>query len=288
MRALKTAWKHIRRTPYQALAAILIITQAFIVISVFTFVILGSAKIISYFESKPQVIAFFKDEAKQEDIDSLKESIQATGKVSKIKFVSKQEALKIYQQQNRDNPLLLDLVTADYLPASLDISTTKIEDLSGIFDLLKSSSIVKEVAFQKDIVATLTSWTNAIRKIGLALIFVLALDSIAIMVIIIGIKIANRREEIEIMRLLGASSWYVRWPFLYEGIFYGLCGSLIGWVVASGSLLYFTPFLVSFLGNIPLLPVSPVFLLELLGVELCLAIVLGTVASFIAVFRYLK
>src|SRR3989344_1881295 len=139
MRALKSAWKHIRRTPYQAFAAILIITQAFIVISLFTFLILGSARVIAYFESKPQVIAFFRDEAKQEDIEELRKTIEETGKVAKIKFVSKHEALKIYQEQNKDNPLLLDLVTADYLPSSLDIATLKIDDLSGIFDILKNS-----------------------------------------------------------------------------------------------------------------------------------------------------
>lgn len=288
MRALKTAWKHVRRTPYQAFAAVLIITQAFVVISLFTFLILGSARIIAYFESKPQVIAFFRDEAKQEDIDQLKRTIEETGKVAKIKFVSKHEALKIYQEQNKDNPLLLDLVTADYLPSSLDISTSKIEDLSSVFDILKSSPIVKEAAFQKDVVATLTSWTNAIRKIGIVLIGVLAIDSIVIMVIIIGIKISKRREEIEIVRLLGATSWYVRWPFLYEGIFYGLCGAFVGWMLASVGLLYSIPFLSQFLGAIPLFPIPPLFFLLLLGVELCLAIILGSIASFIAVLRYLK
>lgn len=288
MGALKTTWNHIRRTPYQAFAAILIITQAFFVISLFTFIILGSSKIINYFESKPQVIAFFKDETKQEDIDKIAQTIKSTGKVASIKFISKQQALEIYRNQNKGDPLLLDLVTADYLPASLEISTVKIEDLTDVFDILKNSSLVRNVSFQKDIIATLTAWTNAIRKIGVVLIGVLALDSIVIMVIIIGIKISQRKREIEIVRLLGATSWYIRWPFLYEGVFYGLCGALIGWALASGMLLYATPFLSAFLQGIPLLPVSPLFLLTLLGVEFSLAIVLGTIASFIAVLRYLK
>ncbi len=285
---LRTMWHHVRRSPYQAFAAILIITQTFFVISIFTFVITGSAKIINYFESKPQVAAFFKDEAKQENIDALKEQLKATGKVSELRFVSKEEALKIYSEQNKNDPLLLEVVSADILPASLEVSAIKIEDLGGISEMLKRSSLVQQVIFQKDIVATLTSWTQALRKVGIGLIAVLALDSIFIMVIIIGIKISQKKEEIEIMRLIGATTWYVRWPFIFEGVLYGTAGAFLGWISSSLVLLYATPILSSFLRGIPLLPVPPVFFLELLGGEILLAIVLGVVASMLAVLRYLK
>lgn len=288
MGRLRTMWHHVRRSPYQAFAAILIITQTFFVISIFTFVIAGSAKIISYFESKPQVAAFFKDEAKQENIDALKEQLKSTGKVSELRFVSKEEALKIYSEQNKNDPLLLEVVSADILPASLEVSAIKIEDLGGISEMLKRSSLVQQVIFQKDIVATLTSWTQALRKVGIGLIAVLALDSIFIMVIIIGIKISQKKEEIEIMRLIGATTWYIRWPFIFEGIFYGVIGAFFGWISSSLVLLYATPILSSFLRGIPLLPVPPVFFLGLLGGELLLAIVLGMVASMLAVLRYLK
>lgn len=285
---LKTTWHHIRRSPYQTLAAIFIMMQTFLVISFFTFLIFGSARIISYFESLPQVAVFFKNEAKQENIDALKEQIKATGKVSKINFVSKQEALRIYREQNKDDPMLLELVTADVLPASLEISAIKIDDLTTISEMLKNNSFIERVIFPKDVVSSLKVWTDALRKIGAALIVVLALDSIFVMSIIIGIKISKKRDEIEILRLIGATNWYIRWPFIYEGVFYGVIGAFFGWLISVAALLYTTPFLVSFLGNIPLLPVSPLFLLELLGAELALAIFLGTFSSFLAVLRYLK
>lgn len=287
-RHLKTAWHHIRRYPYQTSAAILIMTLTFFVVSAFTFLILGSSKIISYFESKPQVTAFFRDEAKQENIDALKDQLNSTGKIANMRFVSKQEALEIYTQQNKDDPLLLDLVTADILPSSLEISTAKIDDLSGISEMLKQSSFVAEVIFQKDVVSTLTAWTSAIRKIGIALVVGLSLVSIFIMATIIGIKISHKKDEIEIMRLIGATSWYVRWPFLFEGMFYAVFGAFLGWLIASGLLLYATPFLSTFLRGIPDLAVSPLFLLGLLGAEFLLAIILSVFSSFLAVLRYLK
>lgn len=288
MKSFRTTWNHVRRSPYQALAAIMIMTLTFLAISVFSMVTIGSSRVIEYFESKPQVTAFFKNDASDQEIQSLSSSMEQSEKVGGIKFVSKEEALKIYRQQNKSDPLLLDLVTADILPASLEVSANRIEDLSPIATTLKSSPIVSEVIFQKDVVQTLTSWTTAIRRIGVGVIVVLSVVSVFIMATIIGFKISQKREEIEIMRLLSATNWYIRWPFLLEGILYGIIGAFFGWLISSVGLLYATPYLQSFLGPIPLLPVPLVFLLGLLGAELIVAIVLGSLSSFLAVLRYLK
>lgn len=285
---LKTTWHHIRRSPYQAFAAILIMTLTFFVVTMFSFVIYGSSKIISYFESKPQVTVFFKDEAKQENIDALKEQLMSSGKVASIRFVSKKEAFEIYRQQNKNDPLLLELVTPDILPSSLEISAVKIEELSKISEMLRDAPFVQEVIFQKDVVSTLTSWTQALRKIGIGLIALLVSVSIFIIGTNIGIKISQKREEIEITRLIGATYWYIRWPFIFEGIFYSVIGAILGWTVTTGLLLYATPFLTSFLRGIPLFPVQPILLGELLGIEFLLALLLGGFASFLAVLRYLK
>ncbi len=288
MKFTQTTWRNIRRSPYQALAAILIMSLTFLTVSFFILILFGSAKVISYFESKPQVTAFFRDEAKQSDIDALQNTLKSDPHVASVKFVSKQEALKIYKEQNKSDPLLLDLVTADILPSSLEISTVKIEDLSAVSNDIKSSPIVSEVIFQRDIVSTLSSWTSALRKIGIAAIIVLSLVSIFIMVTIIGIKISQKKDDIEIMRLIGANNRYIRWPFILEGIFYGLVGALIGFTISMIVLVIATPSLSSFLRGIPLFPISPVFVLEMLLGEFILAILLGGLSSYLAVLRYLK
>lgn len=285
---IETAWKHIRRSPYQALAAIMIMVVTFLAVSVFTILTLGSSKVISYFESKPQVTAFFHDEATQSQIDQLKGQLEATQKVSKLRFVSKQEALRIYKEQNKNDPLLLDLVTADVLPASLEISTYSLADLPAISDSLRKDSIVQEVVFQQDVVHTLTSWTNAIRYIGLGLIIILSIVSILIMATIIGMKISQKKEEIEVMQLIGATRWYISWPFIYEGMFYGILGAVVGWIVTSVALFASSPYLSSFLQGIPLFPIPWYFYVGLLGGEILLAMILGWFASLIAVRRYIK
>ncbi len=288
MKATKTTLQHIRRSPYQSLAAVFIMVLTFLSITVFSFIVFGSSAVVNFFESKPQVTAFFKDTATQPNIDSLRNQLDQTGMIASSKYISKQQALQIYKAQNKNDPLLLDLVTADILPASLEISTTKIQDLGPVSQILQKSPYVSQVVYQKDIVSTLARWTNAIRVIGVILIVILTVVSIFIMMTVIGFKVSQKREEIEIMKLLSATNWYIRWPFMLEGILYGAVGTFVGWVIATGGLLYFSPFLESFLRGIPILPVSPLFLVGLLVGELVLAVLLGILASSLAVLRYLK
>ena len=285
---LSTMWNHIRRSPYQAMAAILIMMLTFLAVSVFAILIIGSNGVISYFESKPQVTAFFKDNATQDQITSLENTLKATGTVSSITFVSKDQALQIYRQQNKNDPLLLELVTADVLPASLEISATNVADLPAISTYLQKNPVVQEVVYQKDVVSALTNWTNAIKIIGVLLIGLLSLVSIFIMSIIIGLKISHKKDEIEIMQLIGATKWYISNPFVLEGIFYGVVGAFFGWAVSSGVLLATTPLLLSFLRGIPVVPAPWWFYAALLGGELLLAVLLGVFSSLLAVMRYIK
>lgn len=288
MKYNKATWKNIRRSPYQALAAIFIMSLTFLIISFFTFLLYGSHQIIGFLESKPQVTAFFKNEAKQEEINNLETQIRANEKVASVKFVSKEQALEIYREQNKNDPLLLDLVTADVLPASLEISTIKIEDLQGISDILKSSTIVQEVIYQKDVISTLTSWTNAVRGVGIGLIAVLSLVSVFTMVTIIGMKISQKKQDMEIMKLIGATNWHIRWPFILEGIYYGIIGAFIGWAIASGLLWFSMPALTEFFKGISIFTNVPVLIAILLAIEIIAAIILGAISSYFAVLRYLK
>src|SRR3990167_1019459 len=156
---VNTVAKYIRRSPYQALSAIAIMTLTFFAISVFSILTIISVRFISYFESRPQLTVFFKDSATRDDIRALSDKLKKTGKTSSITFVSKEEALKIYKQQNKSDPILLDLVTADILPASIEVQAVQAEDLSSLAQVVKNAPIVEEVVFQKDIVDTLVAWT---------------------------------------------------------------------------------------------------------------------------------
>lgn len=285
---LRITWTHIRRTPYQSLAAVLIMILTFFVITVFTLLTAGSQAILNYFETRPQVTAFFEDQVTPEQVDLLKARLAETDKIKEMKYVSKEEALAIYREQNKEDPLLLEMVTANILPASLEVSTTSIAYLGEIAEILRQESGVEEVIFQQDVVEALHKWTTNIRRIGAGLAIVFSAAALLTILVIIGMKVALRKEEVEIMGLIGASRGFIRVPFLMEGIFYGVLGAFIAWGVSYLFLLYATPFLVGFLAGIPILPVPLLFMLALLAGELLLGVIIGTLGSFIAVRRYLE
>ena len=281
-----TVFKHMRRAPYQSLAAIFMTIITFFIISVFGLVVLGTHQMLNYFESRPQVTAFFKDPVNDSDVNSLKSAITAAVPVDSMNFISKDQALQIYQKQNADNPLLLDMVTADILPASLEVSAKNVTDLETIAGVMQKNSAVDQVVFQKDVVVTLKKWVGGVRLAGIILSSLLVFVSLTTIVIILGLKFTARKTEIKTLTLLGATPWYIRGPFVAEGMIYAVVGAIFGWGLTYLTLLYLTPNLVAFLQGIPLFPVPIWIMLSLLGGEVVLGVVIGGLASLIATRRY--
>lgn len=287
---LKTAISRIRRSPYQTLAAVSIMTMTLFLGCVIFLISAGSQAVLNYFETRPQINAFFKPEyvPPQTEVDRISSTLKATGKVKSVKFVSKDDALNVYRELNKSDPLLLEAVTASMLPASLEVSALSPNDLPQLATQLKTEAQIDDVRYAQDIIGTLTRWTNSVRIIGIALVSVNALVTFIIILLIIGVKVANRREEIVILQLVGATRGYISAPFIYEGVIYGLIGALIAWGATYLILLYSMPFLVTFLSGIPILPPPILFMLEVLGGEMLLGAFVGGFGGIIATQRYLK
>lgn len=287
------AWKNIRRAPYQAWVAILALGCTFYAVTIFALVAIGSEQIIKHFEGKPQIIAFFKvyeDPPEGETVDQIRTQLQQTGKVKELIYVSQEEALQIYRQQNQEDPELLEMVTANILPASIEVSTNSPEDQYEIYQLLESYQSVDEVIYQQDVIKELTKWTGSIRKIGIENVGVLGVLSFLFIVVIMGMKVSQKRAEIRILRLVGATSGYIVRPYLLEGLFYGFIGAILGWGAAYTRILYATPFLIELFTSLGGLPItlSPIKMITILAAELCIAILLTIFASWVAVSRYLN
>ncbi len=287
-RAIGYAKKNIRRTPFQAIAAIMVMFLTFLALLTFILLAGGSQIALRYFESKPQTIAFFKEGTTTDDVTTIQNALRQDSKITQIKYVSKDMALAIYQDKNKNDPALLELVTANILPASLEISTKDPEDLTTVAEILKKEPVVSDVIVPEDVVQYLTSITRIIRIVGSATVAFLMIFSILVITMIIGFKIRLRRNEIEIMRLLGASPSFIRNPFIFEGMFYGVTGATLAWIVSYTLLWYFTPFLQGYLGEVKLLPVNPVFMIALLVAAILAALIIGGLGSIGAVKRYLK
>lgn len=286
---LIVTWQHMRRSPYQAAAAVMIMVLTISVGLIFFLLSLGSQKLLTYLEQKPQVIAFFNDTVTREDqIKETADKLQETNKAASIEFVSKEQALQIYKERNKSDPLLLELVSANTLPASLEVSAKNVAALPVLYEILKQAPNVEDISYQKDVVNTLIGVLDKIRKGGLGLVIFLVLTSLFTILTIIGLKIALRKEEIEVEKLVGASGNYVRLPFLLEGFFYGVFGAVISWIVLFGGIYLVTPYILPYVSGLNLLPLNFVFALEVLAGAIFAGGLVGVVGSFLAVWRYLK
>jgi cell division transport system permease protein len=288
MKKIQDALVAIRRTPYQSLVAVTMVTVTFFVGYIFSLFAIGTNQILEFFETRPQVIAFFEIKAETSQVESLASSMQSKSYVESVNIVSKQEALELYRQDHREDPLLLELVTAEILPASVEVSGNNVDSLDQIRSDLEAASGVEDVVYQEDIVANIRQWTNVIRTTGLIATSILGVVSFLAIVTLIGMKISSRRHAIRVMNIIGATHWYVSGPFVIEGMLYGLVGSILGWSLMYALLLYATPGLQEFMGQIIQLPLDWQLLAWQFGLGTLVAITLGIGASMMAAGRMMK
>ena len=130
--------------------------------------------------------------------------------------------------------------------------------------------------------------TKIIRLGGIILVATLASVSFLIIIMVIGMRIAIRRDEVSIMSLVGATRWYISRPFFIEGALYGILGASIAVILIYAALLFYSPNIQEFLGPIQVFPVSPLFFVYLWAGEALVAAAVGIIGAAIALFRYLK
>lgn len=289
MSTLNHAWHHIRRSPFQSLTAVLLMTITFLTLSLFAIASNGMSSVLKFFETKPEVTIFLKDGLDKATIENVQKELSGFQNVREIKFISKEKALDIYKEQNKNNPMLTEMVTASILPASFEISVSDPKVLEQIASNFASkTNVVDEIIYQKDVINSLLNWTSFIRRIGIIIILSIGLVSFLIVFVIIGMKITNRKDEIKVSRLLGASKYYVKKPFLLEGVIYGLVGSFLGFFLCLVFILYFSSQINSFFKPIVFVQSDFSFYFSVFFIEILLGVSIGFLASWIGAKRYIK
>ena len=288
MSMLNNVWRALRRSPYQSLAAIFVMALMSFFVTALVLFTLSSQVVFQYFESRPRAIVYLKDDIEPAQVAEIKSSLEQTGKIATLQYLSKAEALSDWRKTFAKEPDMLDMVTEKLLPASLEFSTVRLEDLPQLSVSIKDKPGVEKIQFQEDVVNNLITTIRVIRLGGAALIALLALASILVIVMVIGLKITSRRDEIEVLQLVGASAWYIRRPFVLEGAAYAFFGAIVAVMVASFLVWAITPQLTSYLGAIQLTPLTPLPLFVTGLCEIAAAALLGAIGALLSVWRYLK
>src|SRR5260221_3620206 len=298
---LKTALSNIRRAPFQAIAAILVLAVTFFVATIIGILIYSSSQVLNYFETRPQVIAFLKSDAKDTDINVLQAKLKSDSRIKDVKFVSKEDALNIYKNATSDNPLLGQLVSPSIFPASIEFSVKDINNAQKIINETKKEPIVDSVGFTaslgnestlKDVIKRLSNIAFYIRAGGLTLAVVLGLTSFLVLMVVVGMRIAMKKGEIETLKLMGATGGFIKMPIIMEAVIYVTAGVIIGWILGLILILYATPTVIAYFATIPVLPKNTLAFFELnfviLGIELLVGFVIAIAGGLTAVSRASK
>lgn len=287
MPALSTALTTIRRTPYQSLSLVIALTISLFVGYCLSFVLLGADIILRDLETKPQIIAFFELGTDIATIQELEKSLNENSTVKSVKVITQEEALTLYQAENKDDPLLMELVTAAILPASIEVQANTLTELQQLRSGLEEAEGVEEVVFPEAFIAEITKWMSALRTGGIVAVSIMGIQFFLTAFIAIGLKSTSQKGAISVARLLGASKSYIKKPFLVEGMLYGLTASLLGWVLAMSAFLIISPYLAPF--GIPTLQMTQPGILALqLGAGTSLTVVLGLMAGYLASSKLLR
>jgi len=188
----------------------------FFVVTMLTALLYSSGQLLRYFETRPQVIAFLKTDAQVGDIFQLQQKLASDPRIKEVRYVSKEDALKIYKEATSENPLLGELVSPTAFPASLEFSLVSLDHAQELIDELKGEKLVDQVGFTanlggeatlKNTIEKLKSITYYLRLGGGIFVLVLSATSLLVLLIVISMRLMARREEVDILKLMGAAGF---------------------------------------------------------------------------------
>jgi cell division transport system permease protein len=239
--SLKRAWQGFWRNALMSIAATATMVLMLMLLAGFWILQTGLKGTLDYTESKVEVVADLKDNVKTADVEPIIASLRAMPEVSDVIFISEDDALELWRQRlaEQGEEDLTRYLDANPLHASLNVKLVNAGVFANVVDALRAdewSGVIDKVKEQQKLADDVQTVTNVLRTAGTVILIVIAFIVLFIIVNTIRLAVVARAEEIEIMRLVGASDAFIRWPFVFEGAMVGLFGAtltmLILWLAA--------------------------------------------------------
>jgi cell division transport system permease protein len=252
--SISRAWQGFWRNAAMSLAATATMTLMLLLLAGFWIIQAGFLASLSYVEDKVGVVADLNDSISNADVQDLVGRLGAMPEVRSVEYISKEEALRRYREeraaQGQDD--LTTFLPTNPLPASLEVKLRKPDDYRTIAGFLEVEPIVAKVQNIEDTTDRLVSMTTFLRTFGVLLLGVIGAIVLFIVINTIRLAVLGRAEEIEVMRLVGASDAFIRWPFVFEGAMVGLLGAAISLGVLVGAAEPLSHFMVGFFQILPI------------------------------------
>lgn len=223
---LKESLISFRKNWVISIAAITTVALSLLVLGFFMLVAFAANGLMKSTEQKVEIEVFLVDSAPAEAVEALQSEIMSWSEVRKVTYVSKEQALEWLKKEFKGSDMI-DMIEGNPLPASLKISLKDPEKSNAIVKRLQGRPEIDEIKHDRQTVERLLAAIKVLRWVGAVFASLLAFASLVLISNAIRLAIYARRKEVAIMRLVGASNWFIRWPFLLEGVMQGIVGALI-------------------------------------------------------------
>lgn len=286
-----------QRNGWLSIAATLIMFITLFIISSFFILSFTFNSAIQAVNAKMDLSVYLKDEASSAEVESLKIRLSNMADVKEVRYISKQEALDTYREKNKSSQELLNAFpdNENPLPASLEIkmvNLSKIDNTVSVMEEDQYKPIISKISYHENgpTIKKITLYTSYVKMAGIAFSIIFIIISILIIFNTIRIAIYARRDEIEIMKLVGATSWFIRGPFIFEAMFYGIIATVVNFFIFYLTVYVFSQgFFIKFVGDYGVSPLAFYNrnLILIIPAQLLIGIFLGVFSSYIALRKYL-
>ena len=288
---IREGFRSLKRNSTMSAAAITSVIAALLVIGIFFIIVINIDYAATKLESQIEMMVYLEDGLSENIIDTMETEIRSINGVKSVEFISKNTALSNLEKNWGENSYLLEGLEGDNpLPDAFLITLSDPSDASGVALSVSSISNIEKVVYGKEELANLLNATYVMRMSSVVIILILLFISIFIIANTIKLTLYARRREIGIMKYVGATDWFVRMPFIIEGIVVGMIGAVVSTIILGAGYYYCSDLvknqMIGFM-SISLIPfnqiiVSMVILLIIVGV------VIGAVGSLISVRKFIK
>lgn len=226
---VKEALGSFRKNWVMSFAAITTVAISLLVLGAFYIISVFIGSVIQNAQNEVGLIeAFLQDSASVQKVNVLQDKILSWSEVDTVNYISKDEALNRMKETFEDKPEMVEAMAGNPLPASLEVRLRDSKDAKEVVTRIeREKDVVQDIRYAEEVIDKVFMVARITRMIAIVFISLLVFSALVLIVNTIRLAIFARRREIAIMRLVGASNWFIRWPFLLEGIFQGLIGAVL-------------------------------------------------------------
>ena len=295
-RIFQTGWTNFKRNRYISVGTTGVMVLVLVLFSGLMAVNFLSSEVVVNLREKIDVSAYFKTDISENEILSVKSELESLDSVKKVEYVSAEQALFEFKERHAGDAVIQDsLAELDFNPlqASLNIKAQDSAQFASIVQFLETNkfrSVIDKINYYENekVISRLQSIAVGIQNWGFIITMILAVIAVLVTFNTIRLTIYNQRQEIEIMKLVGGSSWHIKAPYLVEGGLYGAFAAAVTAVIFYPTLFFISPKIASFMPGTSLMSYFFSNTFQFLFLIFFVGVLLGVVSSFVAIRRFLK